>query len=116
MVQLKEFARTVGLHKTSWNLNIFSALWAYRTSVNYVTSCTPFQLVYGLEAVLPIECEIPLLKLAIELLPNTTAEEERFLYLNQLDETRRDVAFANETHKKHVKSQYDRNVNPCSFE
>jgi len=66
--------------------------------------------------VLPIECEIPSLKLAIEILPNTTAEEENFLYLNQLYESRRDAAFANETHKKHVKAQYERNVHPHSFE
>ena len=108
--------RMVGIHKTSWHLKIFSALWAYRTSVKTATGFTPFQLVYGLEAVLPIECEIPSLKLAIELLPNTTAEEERFLYLNQLDEHRRDAAFRNETHKKWVKAQYDRKVHPRSFQ
>jgi len=108
--------RMVGIHKTSWHLKILSALWAYRTSVKNATDFMPFQLVYGLEVVLPIECEISSLKLAIELLPNTNGEEERFLYLNQLDEFRRDVAFLNETHKTRVKSQYDRNVQPRSFE
>lgn len=102
--------------KTSWHLKIFSALWAYRTSVKTATGFTPFQLVYELEEVLPIECEISSLKLAIKLLPSTTNEEERFLCLNQLEEFRRDAYFANETHKKHVKSQYDRNVQPHSFE
>lgn len=76
----------------------------------------PFQLIYGLEAVLPIGCEIPSLKLAIELLPNTTAKAECFLYLNQLDGNRRDVSFRNERHKKWVKTQYDRNVHPRSFQ
>lgn len=47
---------------------------------------TPFQLVYGLEVVLPIECEIPSLQLAIELLLATSKEEKHFLYLAQLDE------------------------------
>ena len=97
--------RMVGIHKSSWHLKIFSGLWAYRTSVKTNTGFTPFQLVYGLEAVLPIECEIPSLKQAIELLPNTTTKEERFLYLNQLDENRRDATFRNETHKKWVKAQ-----------
>ena len=68
----------------------------------------PFQLVYGLEAVLPIQCQIPSLKLVVELLPDTSTEEERFLYLNNLDETRRDATLDNEEHKKHVKAQYDR--------
>ena len=65
-----------------------------------INGFTPFQLVYGLEAVLPIECEIPSLQLAIELLPATSEEEKRFLYLAQLDENRRDVALAIETHVK----------------
>ena len=79
------------------------------------TSFTPFQLVYGLEAVLPIHYQIPSLKLAIELLPNTSTEEERFLYLTNLDETRWDVSLVNEAHKKHVKVQYDKSFQPCVF-
>jgi len=78
--------RMVAIHKTSWHLKIFSTLWAYRTSVKTVTGFMPFQLVYNLEAILPIECEIPSLKIAIKLIPNTTIKEEIFLYLNQLDE------------------------------
>ena len=55
----------------------------------------PFQLVYGLQATLPIECGIPSLKLVVELLPNTTLEEECFLYLNNIDETRLDATLEN---------------------
>jgi hypothetical protein len=90
----------VGENKTSWHLQLFSALWAYRTSVKTSTGFTPFQLVYGIEAILPIECEIPSLKLKVELLPHTSAEEERFLYLSKLDKTRHDAALVNEAHQK----------------
>ena len=76
---------------------------------------TPFQLVYGLEAVLPIECEIPSLQMAIELLLATSEEEKRLLYLAKLDETRCDAALAIETHAKRMKAQYDRNVSPRNF-
>ena len=55
------------------------------------------------------------MKLAVELVPDTSAEEERILYLNNLDETRRDATLANEAHKKRVKAQYDKFVQPCSF-
>jgi hypothetical protein len=75
----------------------------------------PFQLVYGIEVILSIECEILSLKLVVELLPNTTAEEERLLYLMQLDETHRDVALVIKTHKKCVKAQYDKHVKPRVF-
>ena len=41
--------RTVGIHKSDWHLQLFSALWAYRTFAKSATGFTPFQLVYGLE-------------------------------------------------------------------
>jgi hypothetical protein len=77
----------IGIHKTSWHTMLFSALWAYQTSIKSATVFTPFRLVYGVEAILPIECKIPSLKLVVELLPNTSTKEEHLLYLMQLDET-----------------------------
>ena len=78
---------------------LFPTLWAYQTSVKTTTSFTPFQLVYSVEAIFLIECEIRSLKLAVQLLPETSALEARLVELEQLDETRRDVATANEAHK-----------------
>jgi hypothetical protein len=73
--------RTINSAKSNWNLMLHLALWAYRTSVNTATGFSPFQLVYELEAVLPIECQIPSLKLAVQLLTKTSPLEERLLYL-----------------------------------
>ena len=95
--------RMVGDHKSNWHHVLFFALWDCRTFMKTTTSFMPFQLVYGLEAVLPIQCQIPSLQLAVELLPDTSAEEEIFLYLSNLDENRRDASLANEAHKKHIK-------------
>ena len=100
----------VGDHKSNWNLTLFSALWSYRTSVKTSVGFTPLQMVYGLEVVLPIECQIPYLKIAVELLLDTSTKEERFLYLTNLDENRRDDALANEAHKKCIKAQYNKYV------
>lgn len=79
---------TIVMHKSNCHLMLFSALWAYQTSTKDATRFTPFQLVYGMEETLPIECEIPSLKMAIELLLETSPQEERLLYLEWLDETR----------------------------
>jgi hypothetical protein len=48
--------RTINYAKSNWHLMLYSALWAYRMFVNTSIGFSPFQLVYGLEAVLPIEC------------------------------------------------------------
>jgi hypothetical protein len=65
---------------------LYSTLWAYRTSVKTATSFSHFQLVYGLEAVLPIECQIPSLKLVVQLLPDTSPLEEQLVHLEHLNE------------------------------
>jgi hypothetical protein len=105
----------IGIHKTNWHTMLFSTFWAYRTSVKFAMKFKPFQLVYGIKAIFPIECEIPSLKLAVELLPNTSDEEERLLYLMQLDKTHCDATLVIETQKKHVKAQYDKHVKPHIF-
>jgi hypothetical protein len=89
--------RMVGIHNSNWHTMLFSTLWAYRTSVKSAMGFTPFQLVYGIEAIFLIECEIPSLKLVIELIPNTSAEEEHIFYLMQLDETLHDATLVIET-------------------
>jgi hypothetical protein len=78
--------RTINSAKSNWHLMLYSTLWAYRTSVKTATGFSPFQLVYGLEVVLPIECQIPSLKLAVQLLPDTSPLEEWLVHLQQLDE------------------------------
>eukprot|EP00253_Pinus_taeda_P035443 PITA_35443 len=82
-----------------------------KTSIGF----TPSQLVYGLEAVLPIECEIPSLEILVQLLPTNFEEEKHLLYLAQLDENRCNAALDVETHAKQIKSQYDQNVTPRNF-
>ena len=67
---------------------------------------------YGLEAILPIQCKISSLKLAIELLPDTSEEEVRLLNLIHLDEMRHEDKLGNEAHKRRIKVQYDKNVQP----
>lgn len=79
------------------------------------TEFTLFQLVYDLEVILPIECDILSLKLAIDLLPDTFAKEEHLLHLTHLDETRRDVSLANEAHNRGIKAQYDKSVKARVF-
>jgi hypothetical protein len=107
--------RMIGIHKTSWHTMLFSALWVYRTSVKSATGFTPFRLVYGVEAILPIECEIPSLNLAVELLPNTSVEEECLLYLMRLDETRHDATLVIEAQKKCFKALCDKHVKAHVF-
>jgi hypothetical protein len=93
----------------------YPALWAYQTSVKTATGFSPFQLVHDVESILPIECEIPSLKLAVELLPDNSYLERRLVHLEILDEQRRDAFMAIEANKKCVKVQYDKSVCPWLY-
>jgi hypothetical protein len=53
--------------------------------------------------------------LAVQLLPDTSPLEERLLYLEWLNEKRRDATLDNEAHKQKFKCQYDRSVHPRIF-
>ncbi|MBW4968669.1 hypothetical protein KZZ04_20270, partial [Pseudoalteromonas sp. CR1] len=70
----------------------------------------PFGLVYGLEVILPIECEISSLKIFFKLLPETFSKEERLLYLSFLYERHHEVIIANESNQKCIKNQYDKKI------
>jgi len=49
-----------------WHEMLPFALHGYRTTVRSSTGATPFSLVYGMEAVLPLEVEIPSLRVIME--------------------------------------------------
>ena len=65
---------------------LYPALWTYRTTVKTAMGFSPYHLIHGVESVLPVECEIPSLKLAIKLLSDTSPLEERLVHLEKLDE------------------------------
>ena len=94
---------------------LYPALWSYRTAVKTTIGFSPYQLVHGVESILPVECEIPSLKLAIELLPDTSPLEENLFHLEQLDEQFQDALVALEVNKCHVKVEYDKSVCPRKF-
>jgi transposase InsO family protein len=64
--------KIVNRSNSNYHIMLYPALWTYQTSVKTTTGFSPFHLVHGVESILPIECKIPSLKLAVELLPDTS--------------------------------------------
>ncbi|KAH6801009.1 hypothetical protein C2S52_001473 [Perilla frutescens var. hirtella] len=58
--------KVVGKSKYDWHERIGEALWAYRTTHRTPTQATPYSLVYGVEAIIPLEQQIPSLRIAIQ--------------------------------------------------
>ncbi|KAL0293266.1 UNVERIFIED_CONTAM: hypothetical protein Sradi_6947700 [Sesamum radiatum] len=79
--------KVVAKSKKDCHERIGEALWAYRTTYRTPTQATPYALVYGVEAVVPLEQQIPSLKIAIQ--EGLTQEESlRLEELEALDEKR----------------------------
>ena len=68
---LKKF---VSRSQRDWDEKLGECLWAYRTIVRTATKATLFSLEYGCEAVLPLEIQIPSLRIAIA---SSMTEEEK---------------------------------------
>ena len=94
---------------------LYPALWAYRTVVKTATGFSPYQILHGVESFLSVECKIPSLKLAVEILAHTSPLEERLVHLEQFDEQRRDALVALEVNKCCIKVQYDKSVHSKNF-
>ncbi|KAL0299882.1 UNVERIFIED_CONTAM: hypothetical protein Sangu_3148800 [Sesamum angustifolium] len=77
------YGKVVAKSKRDWHERIGEALWAYRTTVRTPTQATPYALVYGVEAVLPLEQQIPSLRIAIQ--EGLTEEENARIRLEELE-------------------------------
>jgi hypothetical protein len=61
----KILKKTVTKNRRDWHDRLFDVLWAYHVIVRTPMQATPYSLVYGSEAVLPLEVQIPSLRVAI---------------------------------------------------
>ncbi|XP_028074143.1 uncharacterized protein LOC114276559 [Camellia sinensis] len=85
----KILKKMVDKNKKAWHEKLQEALWAYRTSHRTPTQATPYSLVFGGEAVLPLEVQIPSLRVAIqESLTEHESARVRLAELETLDERR----------------------------
>ena len=69
----------------AWESSLEKCLWAYRTSYKVATHFTPYDLVYGKEAILPLHVQMGVLKeLQVHGQENDDSLERRIAYLQVL--------------------------------
>jgi hypothetical protein len=77
------------VNRDDWDLRVLSVLWDYRTTCKKLTMQTPFKLVYGLEAIVPMEYLVPsLIIVAFNDMDDTGVVRERLAQLVELEEDR----------------------------
>ncbi|XP_039029195.1 LOW QUALITY PROTEIN: uncharacterized protein LOC120163293 [Hibiscus syriacus] len=100
-----------------WHEKLPFALYAYRTTVRTSTGATPFSLVYGMEAVLPIEVEIP----SLRILRETKLDESEWIQarvdqLNLIEEKRLKAICHGQMYQKRMMKSHDKKVHPREFQ
>ncbi|RDY06769.1 hypothetical protein CR513_09195, partial [Mucuna pruriens] len=85
------------------------ALHEYCTSIRTSTGATPYSLVYGTEAVLPIEVKIPSLRVLVEVeLEDAEWIQSWLNQLNLIDEKQLTTLCHEQLYQKIIKSDFDK--------
>ncbi|KAJ9694023.1 hypothetical protein PVL29_009818 [Vitis rotundifolia] len=98
---VKRILRRMVETSRDWSEKLPFALWAYRTSFRTSTGATPYSLVYGMEAVLPVEIEM-----------EADWAQARLDQLNLLDERRLRAADHVRAYQRKMARAFKKRVKP----
>ncbi|XP_077246022.1 uncharacterized protein LOC143885858 [Tasmannia lanceolata] len=94
-----------------WSNKIPYALGAYRTSIRASTGATPYSLVYGMEAVLPVELRIPSLRVMMEAdLPESEWARARYQELQMIDKKRLRALYHAQGYQRRIEKAFNKKV------
>ena len=100
-----------------WHEKLPFALLGYRTTVRTSIGATPYSLVYGTEAVIPAEIEIPSLRVIVEAeIDDDQWVKNRLEQLSLIDEKRLTSVCHGQLYQKRMARAYNRKVRPRHFE
>ncbi|XP_072056257.1 uncharacterized protein [Arachis hypogaea] len=112
-VVLQAIKKKLDNAKGEWAELIPKILWSYNTTVQNTTSETPFRLVYGSEALIPVEIEIPTLR--AELYDEQHNTRARNAELDLAEEDREIAAIKQRAQKQLAEKKHNKRVVPRIF-
>lgn len=94
-----------------WPEKLPFALWGYRTSIRTSTGATLYSLVYGMEVVLPIEIEVPSLRIMVECqIAEADWQQSRFEELILFDERRLKALYHIQGYQRRIAKAFNKKV------
>nr|XP_034889983.1 uncharacterized protein LOC118030069 [Populus alba] len=110
---IKKIVQKMVITYKDWHEWLPYALHAYRIAVRTSTGATPYSLGYGMEAVVPLEVEIPSLRVLMESgLEESDWVKLRYKQLNMISERRLAAICHHQLYQRRMAKAYDRKVQP----
>ncbi|GJV24566.1 reverse transcriptase domain-containing protein [Tanacetum coccineum] len=105
--------RRLGMAHQAWVDELPQVLWAHRTTPKSSNRETPFSLVYGSKAVIPIEISMETKQ--VQDFDSKENEKRRREDLDVLEERREMAAIMEAHYKQKLEGYYNKNVKPSTF-
>ena len=114
---IKRILRKMAETSRDWSEKLPFALWAYHTSFRTSTRATPYSLVYGMKAMLPVEIEMGSLRIALEQqIFEAKWTLSRYDQLSLLDERRLRAANHVQAYQRKMTRAFRKRVKPRRFQ
>ncbi|XP_027773710.1 uncharacterized protein K02A2.6-like [Solanum pennellii] len=114
---IKKILRKMVQSSRQWHEKLPFALLGYRTTVRTSVGATPYSLVYGTEAVMPAEIEIPSLRNIVEAeIDDDEWIKTRLEQLGLIYEKRLTSVCHGQLYQKRIERAYNKRVRPRHFE
>ena len=113
-ILLRGLKRRLEKAKGAWAEEVPRIVWAYHTTPQTSTMETPFSLVYGSNAMIPVEIHESSPR--FQSFVAEESNEERRVNLDLLDEAREEARIKAEAMKRRIEHQYSSKVRPRQFQ
>ncbi|XP_070008602.1 uncharacterized protein [Nicotiana sylvestris] len=114
---IKKILRKIIQSSRQWHEQLPFALLGYRTIVRTSVGATPYLLVYGTEAVISAEVEIPSLRTIVEVeIEDNEWIKTRLEQLTLIDEKRMAAVCHGQLYQQRMARAYNKKVRPMNFE
>ena len=94
--------------KGAWPEELPNVLWAYKTTARTPTGETPFRLIYGTEAVIPVEVGVTSIRRGT--FNEEINDDELRLNLDRLDKVRDNASSKMTKYQKKMAEYYDKSI------